>query len=363
MTSELEIAYSKQFSEKKAQLSTLLSPFYTNEIDAFASPPEHFRMRAEFRIWHDGLDSYHIMFDQETKKQYRVDELSAASSVINKAMQAMSKALIGNEILRKKLFQIDYLSTLTGEILVTMVYHRALDDEWLAEVDKLKALLSADIKVEFIGRSKKQKLVADRDFVIEKLSIFDRQFEFKQIENSFTQPNAVVNCKMIEWAMTQSQSNTGDLLELYCGAGNFSIPLATQFNNVLATEISKTSVNAAQFNIQRNSINNLKIVRLSSEEFVQASNKEREFNRLNGIDLDTYEFSTVLVDPPRAGLDPATLALIQGFDNIIYISCNPTTLAENLGELTKTHDVARGALFDQFPFTHHIESGVILVKR
>ncbi|HCF78438.1 MAG TPA: tRNA (uridine(54)-C5)-methyltransferase TrmA, partial [Glaciecola sp.] len=45
------------------------------------------------------------------------------------------------------------------------------------------------------------------------------------------------------------------------------------------------------------------------------------------------------------------------------ISCNPETLADNLATLTLTHDIVRSALFDQFPFTHHIESGVILKKR
>ncbi len=71
----------------------------------------------------------------------------------------------------------------------------------------------------------------------------------------------------------------------------------------------------------------------------------------------------MLVDPPRAGLDDATIALIQEYDNIIYISCNPLTLAENLEKLHVTHDLSRVAGFDQFPFTEHIESGVCLRKR
>ncbi|HEY7865854.1 MAG TPA: tRNA (uridine(54)-C5)-methyltransferase TrmA, partial [Psychromonas sp.] len=203
----------------------------------------------------------------------------------------------------------------------------------------------------------------DNDFVIEELSIKDRTYQFKQIENSFTQPNARVNCSMIEWAMAQVNDKSRDLLELYCGSGNFSIPLASCFKSVLATEISKTSVNAAQFNIAANKIDNLDIVRLSSEEFVEAMTGVREFKRLKDVNLSDYDFSTVLVDPPRAGIDDKTIALIQRFDNIIYISCNPLTLADNLQELSKTHKVKRTALFDQFPFTEHIESGVFLERR
>ncbi|MBF7074964.1 tRNA (uridine(54)-C5)-methyltransferase TrmA [Glaciecola sp. MH2013] len=363
MALELTQAYAEQLQDKEKKIKDLLSPFYTLAIDSYPSKPENFRMRAEFRIWHEGSDSYHIMFDQNSKQQYRVDYLPAASLLINKAMTAVCNALVGNEVLRKKLFQIDYLSTLTDEILVTMVYHRPLDDEWLEEIAKLQQGLAPEMKVEFIGRSKKQKLVPDRDYVIERLPIFDKHYEFKQIENSFTQPNALVNCKMIEWAMTQTKQSDGDLLELYCGAGNFSIPMASIFDKVLATEISKTSVNAAQFNIDRNAISNLKIVRFSSEEFVEAMKGERKFVRLKDIELNDYAFSTVLVDPPRAGLDSETIKLIQQFDNIIYISCNPVTLADNLTTLTTTHEVKRAAIFDQFPFTSHIESGVFLSRR
>jgi tRNA (uracil-5-)-methyltransferase len=150
---------------------------------------------------------------------------------------------------------------------------------------------------------------------------------------------------------------------LYCGAGTFSGPLSKLFRKLVATEISKTSVNAAQDNIQMNDIHNLVIARLSSEEFVEAYTKVRAFNRLANIDLDDYDFTTVLVDPPRAGLDETTLDLIARFNTIIYISCNPNTLKRDLDALNLTHQATKVALFDQFPFTHHMESGVILQKR
>ena len=168
---------------------------------------------------------------------------------------------------------------------------------------------------------------------------------------------------MIEWSLECSAPLTGDLLEMYCGAGNFSMPLAVHFDNVIGTEIAKPSVQAAQYNIAANHLDNVKIVRLSAEEFTEAMNGERTFSRLEGINLTEYNFTTVLVDPPRAGLDVDSLKMIQGYDNIIYISCNPETLAENLSLLCETHAIANAALFDQFPFTHHIEAGVLLTKK
>jgi len=170
---------------------------------------------------------------------------------------------------------------------------------------------------------------------------------------------------MLSWAQSVSDNITGDLLELYCGNANFTVALANQYNRVLATEISKTSVKAALYNLEQNKINNVQIARMSSEEFTQAYHGVREFRRLevSSIDLSSYQFSTLFVDPPRAGLDQDTIKLAQEFDQIIYVSCNPETLAGNLVQLTKTHRIERFAIFDQFPYTHHIESGLFLTKR
>ena len=167
---------------------------------------------------------------------------------------------------------------------------------------------------------------------------------------------------MLLWAQQATTNASGDLIELYCGNGNFSIALAENFDRVLGTEISKTSVKSAQINIEKNNISNIDIIRMSSEDFSQAMNGERTFRRLEGFDLTTYSYDTVLVDPPRAGLDVDSIELVRRFEKIIYISCNPETLQENLRALITTHKIEQFALFDQFPYTHHVETGVILSR-
>jgi tRNA (uracil-5-)-methyltransferase len=267
-----------------------------------------------------------------------------------------------NEIARRKLFQIDYLATLSGEITASLLYHKVLDETWTDEMQKVRTALRKKYQIDIIGRAKKQKVILDKDYVTEELTINQRKFTFKQVENSFTQPNARVNIKMIEWALDITQESQGDLLELYCGSGNFSVPLAQNFEKVLATEISKTSVAAAQHNIAKNNIDNLKIIRMSSEEFVQAQQGVREFRRLQNVNLADYKCKTVLVDPPRSGLDDSTVTMVSQYENIVYISCNPDTLKLNLDKLLLTHTITRFALFDQFPYTHHAECGVYLQK-
>jgi tRNA (uracil-5-)-methyltransferase len=264
--------------------------------------------------------------------------------------------------LRYKLFQVDFLSSLSGELVISMLYHKQLEESWKQAAEHLKQQLSHIADINIIGRAKKQKIIVDKDYLTESLQVENKKYIYQQVENSFTQPNAGVNEKMLSWAKRITENDGGDLIELYCGNGNFSIALADNFSRVLGTEISKTSVRSAQINIKQNNIDNIDIVRMSSEEFSQAMNGDRKFRRLENFDLTAYNYDTVLVDPPRAGLDKDSVELVRRFNKIIYISCNPHTLKDNLTNLISSHKIVKFALFDQFPYTDHIETGVMLEK-
>ena len=364
-TDSLSQDYSAQLNDKVAQLTQLFDAYAMPKLEVFASPSQHYRMRAEFHVWHEEEDLYYVMFESQTRQRYRVDQFPAASQLINQLMPILLEHIKPHSILRHKLFQVDFLSTLSGEILVSLLYHKPLDDAWLTAAKLLKQQLNTlGFKLNLIGRARKIKQVIDQDWVLEKLHVNQQPFIYQQVENSFTQPNAKVAEKMLEWAVNCTQQANGDLLELYCGNGNFSLALAQNFRQVLATELAKPSVQAAHYNIAANGIDNVKIIRMSAEDFTQAMQKEREFQRLKeaNVSLDDYQFSTVLVDPPRAGMDDKTCHMLQAYPRILYISCNPHTLKENLAILSRTHKVTRFALFDQFPYTHHMEAGVVLER-
>ncbi|MDG1165047.1 MAG: tRNA (uridine(54)-C5)-methyltransferase TrmA [Porticoccaceae bacterium] len=333
-----------------------------NAIAVHESRPLGFRMRAEFRIWHEDGRAHYAMNRQGEKRPYIIQDFPIGGPLISQFMPPLLEALNSSSILSRKCFSAEFLTTTSGEVLITLIYHRPLDDEWEAEARSLQTELAAGI----IGRSRKQKLVLGFDYVTERLQVGDREYSYQQVESGFTQPNAGINKKMLAWAsesLASSTSNTDDLLELYCGNGNFTAVLAQHFNQVMATEISKVSVNSALRNFAANHVDNVTVVRMSSEEFTQALNKERPFRRLANIDLDSYNFSTVFVDPPRGGLDTETEKLVSRFDRILYISCNPETLAANLSQITQTHTIESVAVFDQFPWTDHLESGVLLTLK
>ncbi|ASB01917.1 tRNA (uridine(54)-C5)-methyltransferase TrmA [Proteus mirabilis] len=356
--------YQSQLNEKTERLQKMMAPFNAPNVEVFSSPEQHYRMRAEFRIWHEQDALYHIMFDQETKQRIRVDQFPVASQLINQMMVALLAEIKDKPTLRHKLFQIDYLSTLSNKIIVSLLYHKKIDETWQQEATALRqTLIAQGFDVQLIGRAYKTKIMLDNDFVDEILPVAGQQMIYRQVENSFTQPNAQVNIKMLEWALSVTENSTGDLLELYCGNGNFSLALARNFKRVLATEIAKPSVHAAQYNIAMNHIDNVKIIRMSAEDFTQAMNGVREFKRLEGINLQDYQCETIFVDPPRSGLDEKTVELVKNYSRILYISCNPQTLCQNLEMLIKTHKISKLALFDQFPYTHHMECGVLLEKR
>ena len=112
--------------------------------------------------------------------------------------------------------------------------------------------------------------------------------------------------------------------------------------------------------ISENKISNTSIARLNAEEVIEIFSG-RKFNRMNDIDINSFHFSHILVDPPRSGLDSKVINLINKFKNLIYISCNPETYIDDIKQL-KNFKIKKIALFDQFANTDHLEIVSILEK-
>lgn len=100
------------------------------------------------------------MFDQRTRQRYRVDCFPMASQLINQMMDTLLPLLKTNRVLHHKLFQIDYLSTLSNKIIVSLLYHKTLDEQWEQAAKQLKtSLLQQGFDLQLIGRASKQKSV------------------------------------------------------------------------------------------------------------------------------------------------------------------------------------------------------------
>jgi tRNA (uracil-5-)-methyltransferase len=309
---------------------------------------------------------HYVMFGREDPKTpVVITDFPIADERIQQLMPSLLKLLDTTPLLRRKLFQVEFLATLSGDLLVTLVYHRHLDSVWEEAAKRLLATLQRSfLGISIVGRSRGQKVVLGKDYVQEVLKVHGREYRLRQYEQSFSQPNGLVNIRMIEWACKQVEDAGGDMLELYCGNGNFTLPLSHYFNSVIATETAKLSIRSAMVNLAENNIQNVHLARLSAEEVAQAVDAVRTFRRLSVLPKPLGEFNlhTLFLDPPRSGLDEKTVAMARRFPTIIYMSCNPQTLVSNLRSLKATHQIKQLALFDQFPYTDHMECGVLLKR-
>ena len=352
--------YSSQLEEKLTRFTDAFVSLGVSQPQVVRSEPLHYRLRAEFHIVHNDNHVDYAMFGAANPKlPVAIEAFPVVVEAIYAVMPRLRERLQASNTLKDRLFQVDFLATMSGELMITLIYRQPIGPRWEVAAQEL----AADLQAQIIGRSRGRKLVVERDWLLEEFEMDGRTLRYQQIEGSFTQPNGGVNRQMLSWACQQAAGLGGDLLELYCGNGNFTIALAPFFQRVLATEVAKSSVRAAEYNLVANGIENVAVVRLSSEEISAAIARTKSYLQLQHLDLGLYRFSTLFVDPPRSGLDAQTLEFASGFEHIIYISCNQNTLLENVLALQATHEIAASAVFDQFPYTPHLECGLLLTRR
>lgn len=178
-------------------------------------------------------------------------------------------------------------------------------------------------------------------------------FEFHPTD--FTQVNSALNRDMVDLALELMDiKSTDKVLDLFCGLGNFSLPLARQCAYVVGVEGSKTMVDRAYMNAKLNNIANV--------DFYAANLDDAE--EVNKVVQQT--FNKVLIDPPRSG----ALELVKQIDTlnperIVYVSCNPVTLARDTDILVneKGYVLLKAGVMDMFPHTTHVESIALFERK
>lgn len=170
---------------------------------------------------------------------------------------------------------------------------------------------------------------------------------------NFIQVNKTVNSKMVRQAMDWLQLNENDnVLDLFCGLGNFSLPIAKQVKKVVGVEGVQEMVDQATENAQLNNISNV--------QFYQANLEENISDQawLSG------EYNKIILDPARAGAN-AVVEQLSKFDvqSVVYVSCNPATLARDCQSLIEQgFKLSKLAMLDMFPHTSHLESMALFEK-
>jgi len=174
--------------------------------------------------------------------------------------------------------------------------------------------------------------------------------------NDFTQVNAEINIKMIERTMALLEVSEEDrILDLFCGLGNFTLPIASRVTEVVGVEGDEALVRHAKNNAVKNN--------LANATFEQADLTKTE---LKDYPWAKAGFNKILLDPPRSGAFEVLHQLAAlGAERLVYVSCNPATLARDAGELVNNHGytLVSTGIMDMFPHTTHVESIALFVKK
>ncbi len=170
--------------------------------------------------------------------------------------------------------------------------------------------------------------------------------KFKVNINSFFQVNDYICSKLFK--IIDEHINKNDIvLDLYSGVGTLGIVACKKAKEVISVEVNNYSFNNIKDNIKLNNISNIKAINSSVEEFIKKD----------------YKCNTIILDPPRNGLNNVIIDYINSnlIDKIIYISCNPMTLARDIKKLNN-YKIENSYILDMFPNTYHVESVVLLTR-
>lgn len=166
---------------------------------------------------------------------------------------------------------------------------------------------------------------------------------------TFFQAHWALNLKVAEFITAQVAPLAGKkVLDLYAGAGNFSLPVALYAEEVVLVEENPFAVEDGTRNLKLNSMKNCKFVKSSAERY-----------RIQ------KQFDLIILDPPRPGLSSEVVKKVLDMpsETIVYISCNPSTLARDLKKLKDAYDLQSVQMIDFFPNTYHIEAAALLKCR
>lgn len=269
------------------------------------------------------VENYEFGFYKEESHEFiKIDECLLASLAIRNIFKL-------KEYLKFKEGNILIRSNFNDEIIIKINSESSVE----LNIEKLKE------HIKLVGIIINDKIIYGEDFFIEQV----HNYFYKVNINSFFQINLNILDKVIN-LLREKEYNT--VADLYCGVGTLGIPLKKQ--KLYGIEIVKEAVIDAIYNAKINKQDNKYL--LGSAEAI---------NKINA------KIDTIIIDPPRAGINKKTLDFLINYqsDNLIYMSCNPMTLAKNLKSLSTVYNIEEVFYLDMFPRTKHIECVSVLSRK
>lgn len=243
-----------------------------------------------------------------------------------------------NDVIRNH----DYINISEGEITIRTNY----EDKILISItsDKKVTIDKSNIPSNVIGIVLNKETIYGNNYFYDMIA----DVKFKVSYNSFFQINNYIAGEIFD--ILRCNLSGENLLDLYCGVGTLGLSLANKYNNIYGIEKIRNAIEDAKLNSKENNIDNTHF-------FVGDTGTV-----LKNIDVS---FDTVIIDPPRSGLNDETLEYILNSKpkNIAYISCNVITLARDLSKIKELYTIKKITGLDMFPNCHDVETVMILEKK
>ncbi|MGF1753212.1 23S rRNA (uracil(1939)-C(5))-methyltransferase RlmD [Vibrio makurazakiensis] len=341
--------YASQLSHKGQSLEHLMNLYTSKQtelVEAVTGAEKGYRRRARISLFVD-KKTQKLQFGFRKKQSKQIENITDCA-VLEPSLNALLpklKSLLNTFTNQTSLGHVELVLGDTGPVIVLRHLKPLADTEVQGLIDLAKASNST-----LYSMPENDQLVL---ITGEEPSYSEVGVKLPFSPSHFIQVNQQVNQKMVDQAIEWLDPSEGErVLDLFCGLGNFSLPLAKKAQHVVGVEGVDEMVQQATANAKLNDLSNV--------EFYQA-NLEEEFSTQVWA---KEKFDKVLLDPARAG---ATGIVDQisglGAQSVVYVSCNPATLARDSESLIKQgYQLTKLGMLDMFPHTSHLESMALFVK-
>ena len=329
----MHLSYEDQLLYKENKIRDILKKYAQLDdvkINSIVPSPDQFNYRNKVTLKNNGMLGY---YKRKSNDIVNIEYCYLVNDVLNKKIKELNSLKIDseiNEIVLRSINETDLSLTLSlqDDLKDCSKYINLFNKVTLLRKNNIENLTKES---NIFGRLGKY------EFMVSPTAFF--QVNTKQAENLYN--------KILEYVKEEPNK---ELLDLYCGTGTIGIYVSEYAKKVIGIEINSKAIEDAKINAKINNVNNI--------EFYSGDTK-------NILSRNNFKADIVIVDPPRAGLDKEVIDDLFNIDSqkIIYVSCDPITLARDLKLLQDKYNVLEVTPFDMFPNTYHCESVVILERK
>lgn len=343
------LSHQEQIKQKQQTLNEMMRKFTQHssikQSESIVDEPTQYRRRARLSINIGKEGMLHIGFRKKASKDIiDIHQCPVLESKLNDLLPEI-RNLLTHLRAKKILGHIEIVQANNAlVILIRAIKHLHPEDIYSIEQFASKHCLTLFLKQ---ADDESKLILGDMPFYqLENLKLCFEPHNFIQI-------NQKINLKMVKQAIEWLDiKNTDHVLDLFCGIGNFSLPISTHAKTVVGIEGVESMVEQAKNNAKLNHLDNLNFYHADLE------------SDFSNTAWGKQKYQKILLDPARAGASGVISYLVKSqAQRIVYVSCNPATLARDTAMLLeKNYKLERFGLLDMFPNTGHLESMALFIR-